>query len=254
MTLLEYLVPSRARRELLKALRFHGHGLTVRRLSRQTGVAYSSAHREVEQMRRLGLARVEREGRALVCTWNGGHPAARALEGLLRPSPGNRKGGPDDEALFWNLRRWGAPLARTGTVGAELPLESTLAYGLELARRHPDVARVWPVVLARHRSRMDLPALMHLAGRLGQKRTLGFFLSLTRRLLKDPSLGGPERRLRDGRFRTTQDFFQFLPPQGGRARELAERRTPAIARKWRFRMNMTLESFVSTFERFAGRP
>jgi len=40
-------VPSRARREMLRTLRAGGPRLSVRQLSRRTGVAYSNAHREV---------------------------------------------------------------------------------------------------------------------------------------------------------------------------------------------------------------
>ena len=39
------------------------------------------------------------------------------------------------------------------------------------------------------------------------------------------------------------------PPTTWRERKLAELRTPAVARKWRFRMNMPMDSFVSMFEK-----
>lgn len=240
MRLLEYLVPSRARREVLQALRSQDGALTVRELSRETGVAYSGVHRELEQMEKLGLARLERRGNAVACTWNAAHPAAKAMEALL--------GDPGEETVFWNLRRWGAPLVRPGTPGETLSLESTLAYGLRLARSHSDVARVWPVVLAKNLRGMDLPDLVRGASRLGQKRALGFFLELTGRLLGDPALERQGARLRDERFRSTQDFF--VGPQGGRARKLAERRTPALAKAWGLRMNMPLDTFESSFEKF----
>src|SRR5688572_4698425 len=116
MRLLEYLVPSRARREVLKALQSRNGGLTLLQLSRDTGVAYSSVHREVEQMETLGLARTERLGNTVVCTWNATHPAAKALHKLLCDASGEAAD-PDEETLFWNLRRWGAPLVRAGVRG-----------------------------------------------------------------------------------------------------------------------------------------
>ena len=39
------------------------------------------------------------------------------------------------------------------------------------------------------------------------------------------------------------------PPTTWRERKLAELRTPEVARKWRFRMNMPMDSFVSMFEK-----
>jgi hypothetical protein len=135
--------------------------------------------------------------------------------------------------------------------GAPLDKEETLAYALTLARRQPEVARVWPVVYARHRNELDHSTLARLAGRVGQKRALGFLLDLTRALLgpEAPSAG---RRVQDARFRKTQDFFTTGSSE--RARKLAELRTPEVARRWHFRLNMPLESFKATFDKFDTRP
>jgi hypothetical protein len=44
----------------------------------------------------------------------------------------------------------------------------------------------------------------------------------------------------------------FLVPAGSKYQSrLAEERTPAVARRWGFRMNMDLDSFRSLFDRFA---
>lgn len=249
MRLLEYLVPSRARREVLKTLRARHSGLTMKQLSLETGVAYSSVHRELTQLEELGLARTERVGNSVVCSWNGESPAAKALEQLLTSSnEGRVTADPSEDALFWNLRRFGAPLARVGTKSEELSLESTLAYALKLSRRHPEVARVWSVVFAKHLAEVKLEALKRLSGRLGQKQALGFFLALTRRLLKKQAAGLSEESLRDGRYKKTKSFF--LSDESERARRLAELRTPDLAKDWQFRMNMPYESFESSFEKF----
>lgn len=250
MKLLEYLVPSRARRELLKTLQSHREGLSVRQLARRTGLAYSNAHREVNQMKQVGLLRQKKVGKALLCSWNSDSAAARALGPFLRDPETHVAGAPGEEMLFWNLKQWGAPLTREGKSGRKLSLEETLGYGLSLARHHPELARVWPVVFAKNRAALDLAALVRLGRRLGQKRALGFFLSLSRKLLNDPRLAKTERALRDERFRKTEDFFVL--ERGRRARKLAEKRTPSLAREWHFRMNMTLESFRAPFEKFVG--
>jgi DNA-binding transcriptional ArsR family regulator len=253
MRLLEYLVPSRARREVLKTLRARHSALTMKQLSREAGVAYSSVHRELAQLEALGLARTERVGNSVLCSWNAGSPAAKAMEQLLSISNvGKGTADPSEDAVFWNLRRFGAPLARVGTKGEELSLESTLAYALRLSRRHADVARVWPVVLAKHLSEVKLEALKRLSGRLGQKQTLGFFVALTRKLLGNQTSGLNEESLHDNRFKKSKAFF--LSEESERARQLAELRTPDLAREWQFRMNMPYESFESSFEKFFLEP
>ncbi|MBI4565711.1 MAG: winged helix-turn-helix transcriptional regulator [Planctomycetes bacterium] len=246
--LLEYLVPSRARREVLKSLRSTAAGLSVRGLSRAAGVPYSGAYREVARLKRMGVVRTRRSGRALHCSWNGRNPAAKALAEFLAKATAPGLGNPDEEDVFWNLRRWGAPLVRTGAPSRTLSIEETLAHGLVLARRYPDVARVWPLVLARNRSKVDFGELEVLARRLGQRRTLGFLLSVTGTILRDRLLLRRAAALRDSRARRTVDFF--LQRRGKRAQALADRNTPAEARRWRFRMNMPLESFRTHLRRF----
>jgi hypothetical protein len=44
---------------------------------------------------------------------------------------------------------------------------------------------------------------------------------------------------------------QFFQPTTRRERQLAELKTPEVARKWGFRMNMGLDSFASMFEKGA---
>jgi hypothetical protein len=237
--LLEYLVPSRARRELLRAVR--SGASTIRQLSRSARVPYSSAHREMNLMVRAGLVLKTRSGNGWLCSWNSAAPDARALDPLLG-------GSWDDTVVVANLKRWGAPLIEDAPSATRLSLEETLARAARLARRRPDVARVWPVVLALHHVRIDLPELMAIARRDGEKRALGLLLDLTSALLGRRTLSRAAARLRDGRDHRVEDFF--LLPLGPRARALSKARTPPIARRWRFQMNMTLEDFATLFRKF----
>ena len=45
---------------------------------------------------------------------------------------------------------------------------------------------------------------------------------------------------------------QFFEDQSELSQELAELRTPNLARKWGWRMNMGLDAFESTFEKFGN--
>jgi hypothetical protein len=129
------------------------------------------------------------------------------------------------------------------------PVEEVLARGLGLARRRPDVARLWPVAFSRTSVTVDLRRLEALATRQGNRRVLGFFLELSGRLMNDPTMGPALKRLRKGAVRQPEQFF--LRSRGVRAQALARRRTPALARKWCFWMNATVESFRSCFKKFA---
>jgi hypothetical protein len=249
--LLEYLVPSKARRDVWKALRLQEGALSVRALAAKAGVAYSNAHREVLRMKEVGLLRTEVVGKSMLCSWNKRHPAARTLTDLLSASERGDAAGPAEELVYGSLKSWGAGLARGAAPEKPLNLEETLAYGVDLARRDPDVAQVWPVVLAKNRSQVDLARLEVLVRRLGQKRALGFLLSLTGLFMKDPTLARFARRFRDSRVRDAQNFFTLH--QGRRAQALADAHTPALAREWHFRMNTRLATLRSHFDKFVEK-
>jgi hypothetical protein len=201
------------------------------------------------RMKELGLLRTESVGRALLCSWELRNPATRKLTALLDvPDTGQVT----DDAVYSNLKSWGAGLARNAQSTHQLTIEETLAYGVELARRDPDVAQVWPVVVAKNREHLDLGRLCLLARRLGQKRALGFLLSLTGTLLNDSILLDAALKLRDSRVRRMQDFFRAT--KGRRARALSEANTPDLARSWFFRMNTSIASFQSHLDMFIRRP
>lgn len=214
----------------------------MRELANRVGVAYSNAHREVRLLLRMGVVRARRVGQALLCRWDRQSPLAKALDPLFaRP--------PDEGSLFANLRRWGAPLARSGTLRKSLSLEQTLGHAVALSRRHPEVARAWPVVYAKNRAAVNREELARVAQALGQKRALGFLLTVTADLLQDRSLRQFALRLRDRRSHRVEDFF--LLPRGDRARRLAEERTPAQGKRWLFRMNMPMDAFESLYRKFS---
>jgi hypothetical protein len=153
-----------------------------------------------------------------------------------------------EAAVYGSLNSWGAGLALGPPPAKPLPLEETLAYGVELARKDPFVAEVWPVVLAKNRDQVDLERLESLVRRLGQKRALGLLLSITGTLMKDPTLAAFARRFRDARVRELQDFF--TAPKGKRMQAVAKMNTPPLAKQWRFIMNASLETFRSHFDKF----
>lgn len=244
--LLDYLVPSRARRSLLKAIRARGGG-TVLDLSRHARVPYSAAHRELELMAQAGVVRRNRTAGGWACSWAAGRSGTRLLDGLLAAS-GSAADGPPERIVIAQLKRWGAPLVEAARSRELLSLEETLVYAIRVSRLRPEVLRVWPLVLARHESSVNLRRLRILAGRVGEKKALGFLLALTARLLRRPGWAAEAERLRDGRTRKMENYF--LEMEGPRAARLTVLRTPALARRWLFRMNMPMETFESHFRKF----
>lgn len=155
----------------------------------------------------------------------------------------------EDGELLWSLKRHGAPLCLNGLPEeGQLDLEETLARSLLLARRSPTVAHVWPVVFAKHRAKLNLPALESMACRLDEGQTLGFFLSLMRALLSDMSLMETENRLQSHKPEGMRYFFEL--GQGSAYLDLTRMRTPAVAAQWGFWMNTDVEDFASCLHKF----
>lgn len=247
--MLSYLVPSESRRRLLALLWQEGEGGSVRHLAETAGVSFAAAHRELALMEQSGLALSEGRGASHCYRANLKSPHARLLLDLLEERPEKRPGEPDEELRGW-LRSLGAPLVvPAAELPADVPREVVLARGLRLAHRDATLARVWPVLLLAQWAGLDRDLLVTEAHRLGEKQTLGFFADLAGLLARDPEMRRWAQRLRDRRFRKMRDFFDG--PTGEFERQLSERNTPALARKWHFHMNLPLESFRAAFRKFS---
>jgi hypothetical protein len=105
-----------------------------------------------------------------------------------------------------------------------------------------------PVFVWQHRRNLNFGSLFSEAHRLGEKRAVGFFLALTGTLGADSNLLDAAEQLRDRRVKKAEDFFKR--EHSSVERLLAEARTPPVAKEWLFRMNMTMETFASTFAKF----
>jgi len=248
---LEYLVSGRARRALFRLLWGRGVVGSVSELSRLADVAFSAAHRELDAMRHAGLARVERRGAELVYQAASGHPHAELLNKVATASEASREGSTasrDERVRAW-LASVGAPLGSAAARGSVPPLEEVVAEALSLSHRDPTVARVIPLLLWRQRQRLDFVRLKREATRRDERQALGLFLELAGRFGDEPLLVDESRGLFDGRRRRVRMFFSG--PHGPRALAATRRNTPREARRWGYLMNMGLDSYQSTFDRFA---
>jgi len=160
------------------------------------------------------------------------------------------------EIAGWLVRVWlahyGGSLYGTTAVKAdEVPRpEYVLAEAVKLARQDAAVARALPVALYRTRAHLDMAELRRLATERGEGRALGFFLELTAELAGDQALARAARPLRPRRPR--QRATQFFPVRSRLERRLAEAKTPPVARRWDFRMNMGLDTFEGMFRKATG--
>lgn len=248
--MLKFLVTSKARRRLLMLLWSEDARGTVGALAERAGVAFSQAHRELKRMRQLGLVRSDRESGRELFRANERHPYVKLLRELA--SADTSVSADDDEVartVRRRLKALGAPLnVELAGAASEQDVEAVLVEGARLARRDPTVARTLPLCFWQVRDSLQWKHLLDAAASAEEKHALGFFLDLTGELSEDARFGAWATMFRDRRMRAEREFF--LHPTR-RSRALAEERTPAVARKWGFVMNMELQSFQDLFDKFA---
>ena len=248
--MLDYLVTSKARRTLLKLLWAEGKRGSVSELARLGELNFRSAHKELNEMLNAGLASCTRVGNATMFQAAQDHPGAKLLRFLLSPAPpmpgSEEKTRTQDQVRAW-LKALGAPL-EAGFDPEDLPSpESVFVQGVKLAPTDASVARSLPVFVWKNRNHFDHKRLRAEALDHGERHMVGFFLDLTGRLGNDQALVSAAEVFRDRRRRKVRDFF---PTRSSSERELAEERTPPVARNWQFRMNMSMQTFSTTFEKF----
>lgn len=250
MGLLNFLVKSNTRRDLLKLLWAEEIVASGHQLSLLLGAAYSATHVELEAMKEEGIVKAHKEGKAEVYSKNERYPHKHAL--LLLLAPFGRAldlSAVDDEGVKSNLAKYGTPVLSTKKPKRYLSLEEALAHGLDLARRDASVARSLPVAFAKNREKVDLARLEFLARKRNLLPVLGFYLDLTAQLLGDRKLQKTALGLLDRRRKRKELFFNTQKRISKFEQVLAENNTPPVARKWNFLMNLGMDSFEGIFRK-----
>jgi hypothetical protein len=224
--MLEYLVTSRTRRELLRRLWLRGDRGSVSGLARACGVSFAAAHRELEAMKAAGLACVERQGLEAVYRAEDRHPEAAVLRSLLSTRDGSRE------------------LPAAGPSGASA--EDALVDRLVRSREDVDVALALPLALWRQREQIDYTGLVQAATRRNERQALGLFLQLTGQLGGDRRLMLRASTLRDGRRTVVRPYFSSAVGATG-VKPLP------LALRWGFVLNVELTRFAAAFKR-SSRP
>ncbi len=233
---------------MLELLWRHDASGSVSHLAKRARVAFASAYRELKLMEEFGLASVRVEdGREIYSAANE-HADAELLRRLVATKPSSAA--PDDNAssaVRRRVRALGAPLAVSPEPVHRDEREAALVDAVRLARRDATLARVLPVAIAAQWETLDRGRLKTAAVRACEKHAVGFFLSLTADLLGNPALREWAAGFRDYRVTSLRPFFTL--PSARTARDLAERRTPQVARDWGYLMDLNLASFKSAFEK-----
>jgi hypothetical protein len=252
--MLEYLVSSRTRRELLGALWRDGARGTASSLARRTRVPVGASYGELHAMSRAGLARESLESGRVVYEANRNSPYAAVVKQLVSPSAEKHAAPTPEVDSRWDAVRAelavsGAPLwQRAPDVAVATPLEELLAQACELAHHDPSVAKLLPYLLLRKKDALRFDRFEQALTEHKQKHTAGFLLAVAAALSGDKTLRAHAERLRDKRRTKPVDFFAGTSSK--RLRELAERKTPALARAWNFRLNMSMDDFRSVLDKF----
>lgn len=250
MSLLNFLVKSKTRKDLLRILWGEGVSASVHQLALLSNAPYSAVHGELEEMKGEGLVVSQKRGRAEIFAKNSRYSSAKTLLMLLdMPKVQDfSKSEVSDLVVRANLAKFGAPLFGPTQSKIDLSLEETLVYGLRLARNDSTVARALPVVIAKNKKKYDLARLEYLARKNKMLPVLGFYLELTALLSKDKMLKIFARQLMDHRRRKTELFFSSHK-MNKFEQSLTEKNTPAVARRWHFAMNIGMDSFESLFQK-----
>ena len=248
-TLLDLLVTSETRKQLLKKLWQEGVEASANQLAHLCGCSYASVYDELEQMVRDGLVLKVKQGKSNLYSSNLKSEFAEPLKQLLgrvkSPSCLSQLKASEVES---HLFVYGAPLGGVKSTECWLSLEEALVAGVALARKNSTVARVLPVVVAKNVKAIDSAKLLFLTRQESLNQEMGFLLDLTGTLSGSRKFKDLARQLKDHRVKKSQPFFTESP-KGKYARLLEDQNTPYVAKKWHFSMNMGLDSFSSLFEK-----
>jgi Fe2+ or Zn2+ uptake regulation protein len=247
--MLNYLVTSKTRRNLLKLLWLDSVSGTASELANKSGVAFAGAYKELKAMAESGLATLEWRNGRNVYSANRSHPMANLLHKMLKYKDSGNSDDLDENAkLKENLAFLGMPVnARKTPPESTERLESLIAKASNLAASDASVARAFPVFLRKVSPDLDFDVLKLESRKLGNKHRVGFFLDLAGDLGQDRALKNAAKDFFDSRNKLQKPFFMNPSKY---SLKLAEERTPDLARKWGWSMNMGLDAFESTYRKF----
>lgn len=247
MGLLSFLFKTDAHRRLAELLWTDGLTASVHELSQMSGLPYATAHDLLKKMEKMGLVQKTKQGRATLFS-------SKLSSEELKPL----------QVLLGNVDRKQKPLADFAEM--DLPLvgdfpefrhtyahnaEELLVKAVVLAKDNSSLLRTLPLLAKRLGSGLSAPQLVYWSKQHHVDRELGFLLDLTANLSGDKKYSTLARQLKDKRWSKQSSFLKREENLKGFQAKLAEQNTPELAKKWFLTLNMGLDSFRSTYLKFA---
>lgn len=254
---LDYLVTSKTKRELFRLFVVDGVEGSVTELAQLSGAPYSCVFDELNEMEKHGLVECLGEGRKQLFKSVLSRDQRSSLLGLfsldsssLENSEKEKKLKKDSNVLKSHLAHYGAPVLNQYDGELFLSLEETFALGVELSKKDAVLMRSLPVFVWKNRNHLNYDLLLMYSRRYKVKREVGFLLSLTSKLKKNSKLSTESKKFFDRRKTTTESYFS--KERTLLQKSLEELRTPKLARKWSFSLNMELSNFKSFLDKHIG--
>lgn len=246
-----YFFRSPEHRKFLELLFFSDREFSAYDLANLSKMPYATAHEELQKLKAANLVTESQSGRARM--FKGSLPE-NVKAGLQLAFQFNSSVEPKDEEVKAALQDSGAPVMLESQLQTEpsLSLEESLVRGALLAKKDPSVARALPVMVMKNSKNLDWDLLLAYARKHDAKQETGFFLSLTGELAKDKKLKSVAKRFRDHRVKLDHDFFESAR-ESKLEKLLALKNRSEVAKNWNFRMNMSMDSFQSLFEKYSNK-
>jgi DNA-binding transcriptional ArsR family regulator len=251
MKLLDFFFKTDGHKKLAELLWLDGTEASVRELSLMAGLSYATAYEELHRMEEMGLVKRRVEGKATLFSSTLSEVEQKAFVTLFEGSRAHKS----TKNVSDRLQEFGLPIVgdlsslSNETVNDD---EELVVKAVCKAKENPTLARSLPVVLVNLLPNVNPHRLHYWAKRNKVKRELGFFVALTAQLSKEPSLKRLSKLFYDKRWSKPEYFLAAEKDVRGFQAKLVENNTPSLAKAWKLRMNLGLDSFESLFNKFVN--
>lgn len=246
-SLSEYLLPRR-KRAVLGVLFEESFAGSVTDLAEKADLNRRDVRAEVEILAGLGVVEMRKDGNAKRVVVNRKNPNTKLLLALFATNATNY---PRLQKARANLSQYGGLLVFTVEPDRPLvPLEQAVVDALRVCHDDPAMFETVAPVLWLNRDKVNLAKLVQLAELHECKRRLGLAMDLTTELSGERKFAEAATALHDKRYSKVENLFS---PDGkfhlDTGLELAKRRTPPVAYRWNYMMNLDLEDMQSMFRK-----
>jgi DNA-binding transcriptional ArsR family regulator len=249
MKLLDFLFKTEEHKKLAQLVWVEGIEASVRRLSLMSGLSYATAYEELHRMEETGLVKQRVDGKATLFSSNLSDGERAAFASLFNYTFKQKTSKP----LSDRLQELGLPMVgdlsalRNETVQDD---EELVVKAVCKAKGNPTLARSLPVVLVNVLPNVNPHRLHFWANKNKVKKELGFFIALTAHLSNEPALKKMAKLFFDKRWSKPEYFLETEKGARGFQARLVESNTPSLAKTWKLKMNLGLDSFESLFNKF----